>query len=109
MNPSVQALENQYFLLRGSLATLTAQGATDDQLDDLRTEIVQARTNYWQAANSIMHDDDPEVRDLVSQMNTDQLTLQATISNLGDISKILDAITSAVNIGSQIAAKAIAL
>ena len=41
MNPSVEALENQYFLLRGSLSTLIGQGATSAQLDQLRTQIVQ--------------------------------------------------------------------
>ena len=45
MNPSVEALENLYFLLRGSFTTLQAHGATPDQLDQLRTQIVIARTN----------------------------------------------------------------
>ena len=109
MNPSVQALENLYFLLRGSLTTLQANGATPDQLDQLRTQIVIARTNYWTAINSILHDDDPEVRDLTSQLNTAQLSLEATIKNLNDVAKVLDAITKAVDIGTQLVEKAISL
>jgi hypothetical protein len=109
MNPSLEALENLYVLLRGSLSTLQAQGATPDQLDALRTQIVLARTNYWTAINSILHDDDPQVRDLTSQLNTAQLSLQATIKHLDDVAKVLDAITKAVDIGSQLAAKAVAL
>ena len=109
MNPSLEALENQYFLLRGSLSTLMAQGATSEQLDELRRQIVRSRTNYWSAVNSILHDDDPEVRKLVSELNTEQLTLQATIGHLEDIAKVLGAITKAVDIGSQIVAKAISL
>ena len=109
MNPSVQALENLYFLLRGSLTTLQANGATPDQLDQLRTQIVIARTNYWTAINSILHDDDPQVRDLTSQLNTAQLSLEATIKNLNDVAKVLDAITKAVDIGTQLVEKAISL
>jgi hypothetical protein len=109
VNPSVEALENLYFLLRGSLSTLQAQGATIDQLDLLRAQIVRARTNYWTAINSVLHDDDPEVRILTSQLNSAQLSLDATIKHLGDVAKVLDAITKAVDIGSQIIEKAISL
>ena len=109
MNPSVESLENLYFLLRNSLVTLQAQGATIDQLDQLRTQIVRARTNYWTAANSILHDDDPEVRKLTSQLNSAQLSLAATIEHLNNVAKVLDAITKAVDIGSQIIEKAVSL
>ena len=109
MNPSVEALENLYFLLRGSLFTLQAKGATPDQLDQLRTQIVIARTNYWTAINKVLHDDDPQVRDLTTQLNTAQLSLEATIEHMNDVAKILDAITRAVDIGSQIVTKAISL
>jgi hypothetical protein len=109
MNPSVESLENQYFLLRESLSNLMAQGATPDQLNQLRTAIAKSRDNYWLAARRIMHDDDPDVKSLVSQLNLVQLSLAATIQHLGDIAKVIDAITKAVNIGSQLAAKAVAL
>ena len=109
MNPSVEALENLYFLLRGSLSTLQENGATPVQLDDLRTQIVIARTNYWTAINKVLHTDDPTVRDLTTQLNTAQISLEATIEHLNNVAKVLDAITKAVDIGSQIVAKAIVL
>jgi hypothetical protein len=109
MNPSVEALENLYFLLRGSLSTVQAHGATPDQLDQLRTQIVLARTNYWTAINKVLHDDDPQVRALTSQLNTAQLSLEATIKHLNDVAKVLDTITKAVDIGSQILQQAISL
>ncbi len=109
MGPSLQALENQYFLLRSSLPTLTAQGATQDQLDTLRSLIVQARTNYWTALNKTLHDDDPAVVALTSQMNAEQMNIVAAVQHLGNIAKVLDLITKAVDIGSQIVAKAVSL
>ena len=106
MSPSVEALENQYFLLRGSLAAITSQGATADQIAQLQTSIVKSRDNYWLAARSILHDDDPRVQALVSQLNTAQLSLAATIAHLGDVVKVLDTITRAVSIGSELAGMA---
>lgn len=109
MNPSVEALENLYFLLRNSLSTLQANGATPDQLNQLRAQIVQARTNYWTAINSIFHNDDPDVSSLTSQLNAAQLSLAATIQHLNDVSKVIDLITKAVGIGSALVAKAVSL
>ena len=109
MGPSVEALENQYFLLRGSLSTLTGQGAMPEQLKALREQIATSRNNYWTATRSILHDDDPRVEALVSQMNTQQISLEATIKHLGDMSKVLDAITKAVAVGSKLAALAVPL
>ena len=109
MNGSLQVLENQYFLLRGSLSAFREQNATPEQLDVLRTEIVQSRTNYWKAINCIFRDDDPEIERLVGQLNVDQTELQASINKLEDVATVITAITKAVGVGSQIVAKAIAL
>lgn len=105
MNPSLAVLEKQYFFLQGSLPDLMSQGATPEQLDAMRAAIVQSRKNYWKAINGVLHDDDPEVASLVSQMNTAQLNLEAGLKNLGNVAKVLNVITKAVDIGSQIAAK----
>lgn len=109
MNPSVEALENQYFLLRGSLSTLMTQGATADQLAQLRTAIAKSRDNYWLATRRIMHDDDPEVQALVSAMNSAQLSLDAAIQHLGDVAKVVTVIAQAVEIGTELAGKAVPL
>lgn len=109
MNASTLALENQYFLLRNSLSEVMNQGATETQLNILRAAIAASRNNYWTATRSILHDDDPEVAALISQMNAIQLTLDQTIKHLGEIAKVLDEITKAVEVGSQLAAKAVSI
>jgi hypothetical protein len=109
MNPSLGALEKQYFFLTQSLSDLMDQGATPAELDAMRKAIVQSRTNYWKAINGILHDDDPEVASLVSQMKIAQLNLEAGLKNLGNVAKVLNVITKAVDIGSQIASKVVAL
>jgi predicted DNA-binding protein (UPF0278 family) len=109
MNPSIQALENQYMLLRNSLPELEARCETEDQRSTLRKAVAQSRDNYSAAIRSILHDDDPDVAALTSQMNTIQLTLDQTVKHWGDIAKVLNGITKAVDIGSQLAAKAVAV
>jgi len=109
MNQSLGVLEKQYFYLTQSLSDLMEQGATPVELDAMRKAIVQSRTNYWKAINNVLHDDDPDVASLVSQMNTAQLNLEAGVKNLGNVAKVLDVITKAVDIGSQLAAKVVAL
>jgi hypothetical protein len=56
-----------------------------------------------------MHDDDPAVQTLVSEMNKAQLSLDASIRHLGEVAKVISAITKAVEIGSDLAAKAVPL
>ena len=107
MNPSVEALENQYFLLRGSLSTLMAQGATTDQLAQLRAAIAKSRDNYWLATRRIMHDDDPEVQALVSKMNSAQISLEASIQHLGEVAMVISTIAKTVEIGTELAGKAV--
>jgi recombinational DNA repair protein RecR len=109
MSQSVEALENQYFLLRSSLSTLTDQGATTNQLDQLRAQIAQSRTNFLTAVTKNLHDDNPQIAELVTQLNAGETNLKTTIDHLGDVAKVIDAITKAVDIGSQIVAKAVAL
>lgn len=109
MNQSLAVLEKQYMFLSQGLPDLMAQGATTEELNAIRAAIVQSRTNYWTAINKILHDDDPDVETLVSQMNTAQLNLEAGLKNLGEVAKVIDVITKAVAIGSQLASKAVSL
>jgi recombinational DNA repair protein RecR len=109
MSHSVEALENQYFLLRASLSTLTERGATTIQLDQLRTQIAQSRTNFLTSVNNNLHDDNPQIAALVTQLNTEETSIRTTIDHLGEVAKVIDAITKAVDVGSQIVAKAVAL
>ncbi len=107
MNPSLKALENQYVLLTNNLPNLIAACKGDKTLKDtLMSSYVTSRRNYWDGINAIFHDDDPAVHALVTQMTADQISLDATIQNMGKIAKVLAAITKAVDVGSQLLAKA---
>jgi len=109
MNPSTQALENQYMLLRNNLPDLEAKCATEDQINTLTRAVAQSRDNYNTAIRSALRDDDPEVAALTSQMNTIQLDLDQEVQKLGDIAKVLNQITKAADTGSKLAARIAAL
>lgn len=106
---SLALLENQYESLRASLTTVETQGAPEDQLNTLRNAIAKSRDNYFAATEKILHDDDPEVAALSSKMKTIQVTIDESVKQMGDVAKFLDDVTKAVDIGSQLAAKAVAL
>jgi hypothetical protein len=58
--PSVEALETRYFSLRRSLSTLMEQGATTEQLAELRAAVEASRSNYWFALRRGRRPDDLE-------------------------------------------------
>ncbi|MFZ0963166.1 MAG: hypothetical protein WAO35_20070 [Terriglobia bacterium] len=109
MKPSTQALENLYTTLLNNLFDLEARCSNADQLDTLHRAVAQSRDDYNAALRSALQDDDPEVAALTSQLNANQVELEREVKNLGDIAKILDLATKGAGIGSQLAAKAVAL
>jgi hypothetical protein len=54
-----------------------------------------------------MHDDDPEVQALVSKMNSAQLSLEASIQHLGEVAGVISVLAKAVEIGTELAGKAV--
>jgi hypothetical protein len=108
MNPSLQALEDQYMLLRKSLPELEPRCETEDQRNILRNAVAQSRDSYFAAIRGTLREDDAGVVALTVQMNTIQLALDKEVKDVGDVEKALNVITKAVSIGSQLAAKAVA-
>ena len=109
MTEALAALEDQYFYFQQAVADLTDEDAPQDVLQALRTAVAQSRTNYWKAINKVLHDDDPEVASLVEQMKTSQENIDAALKKINQVAKILKAITKAIDVGSELAAKAVAL
>ena len=109
MSLLTQALEKQYFSLRESLPDLAAKGATEEQLNTLRNAIARSRDNYNAALNGSLQDNDPEIAALTTQMNNIQVALDQEIKELGDMAKVIGVIAKAVDVGSQVAAKVVAL
>lgn len=109
MNDALAALEKQYFFLNDSLSDLIDKGATEDELNSMRAAVVQSRTNYWRCISRILHNDDPAVKELTTRLNLQEIELEHAVKTMSGVAQILNVVTEAVSIGSQLAALAIAL
>ncbi|MGA2888692.1 MAG: hypothetical protein ABSE51_11615 [Terracidiphilus sp.] len=109
MQSALSELETTYFTLQSQIGMLLAACKTQDQRDALTTQYVKARSNYWSCVNKAFHDDDPQVIALTTQLDAANTQLKASVQQLGDISKTIDAITGAITIGASLAAKVIAM
>ena len=105
MGPALQCLEDLYLFLNANYDDI-AGAMNNQQKQNLASLFVTARSNYWTAIQKVLHDDDPQVEALVTQMNSAQGSLQADLQNLKNVGKVINDITTAVQIGSKIAASA---
>ena len=109
MGDALAAVESIYFTFQDNLNNALLACPDQASRDAVMTKYVAARQNYWQCINKGFHDDDPVVRDLVVQAKASCEDLKAIDDHLVDIAKVIDIVTKAVTIGSQIAAKVITL
>lgn len=109
MDGALSAVENIYFSIQSSLNDMLAACHTDDERNTIRTKYIAARQNYWQCINKTFHEDDPEVQALVTQAKSVSTDIKNISDKLGDISKVIDVLSVAVSVGSQIASKVITL
>ena len=105
-NASLAALQAQYFYLDRNFNRLFTATTTDEERDTLRADYVQARDNYWQARVRRFNDDDPMVESLQQKVAAAQEEIERAGQRLDDVAGVLDAITSAVNLGSRLLALA---
>jgi ActR/RegA family two-component response regulator len=106
MGDALKSLEAQYLLLTQNLADILAACQTDEQRSQVRANYVAARRNYWDAINQVFHDDDPKIEQAVTQMHAAQISLQKMTQDLANISKVINEITTAVKMGTELASMA---
>jgi len=107
MQAPLQELETTYFTLQSQINMLGAACQTQDERDALSAQYVQARQNYWACVSKAFHDDDPVVVALTNQIDQANQQLQNATEEMGDFAKVINDITSVVNLGEQLAAKVI--
>lgn len=106
MGPSLQSLEDQYMLLTQNLSMVLAACPTQTEHNQVMTQYVASRRNYWNSIQKIFHDDDPQVASLVQEMHDEEQKIKDATKHLDNIAKVIDVITDAVNIGTALAGKA---
>jgi prefoldin subunit 5 len=109
MQSSLQELETTYFTLQTQISMLNLACKTQQQCDTLSTQYVLSRQNYWACVNKAFHDDDPLVVSLTRQIDQGNQEISNLDEEMGDIAKVITDITNVVTIGTQLAAKVIAV
>ena len=54
---------------------------------------------------SSLNDDDPQIVSLIAEMQTEQKKIEVSTKHLNNVSKVIDTITEAVDVGTTLAAK----
>lgn len=106
MGAARNSLEAQYIFLTQHLAATLAACQTDDQCNQIRTQYVISRRNYWSSINQVFHDDDPAIEQMVGQMKLAQDSLQKMTLDLANVARVINTITTAVKIGTEMASMA---
>jgi hypothetical protein len=109
MQSALQELESTYFTLQSQINMLSQACQTQDQREAISAQYVKARQNYWACVNKAFHDDDPMVDSLTSQIHAANQQLSNAVQEMGDIARVINDITNVVTLGTQLAAKVIAV
>ncbi len=92
-----------------NLDDMLAACPSQAERDQVMSQYVAARQNYWNCINKAFHDDDPVVQALVVQGKNCAITITNINAKLGAIATVINDLTQAVTTGAQIAAKVIAV
>ena len=106
MNDALAALQANYFYLTDNLDDLLDLCPSDAQKRDLKSMYQQATVDYYDARNKAFGDDDANITEAVNQLKTVQDSLQQMTLELANAVSIINGITTAVRIGTELAAMA---
>jgi flagellar hook-basal body complex protein FliE len=106
MNDALAALQANYFYLTDNLDDLLDLCPSDAEKRDLKGTYQQATVDYYDARNKAFADDDASIADTVSQLRTVQDSLEKMSIELANAVSIINNITTAVRIGTELAAMA---
>jgi len=109
MSPSLEAVESIYINAQINLADMLAACPTQTERDQVMTEYVCTRQNYYACINKTFHDDDPTLANLVTQAKASAKEIENIEKQLGDITKVIATLATAVKYGSEIVGKIITL
>jgi hypothetical protein len=92
------SLDEQYTLL-------LAACQTPEQRTALEQQYAVAQQAYQMSLGKMLSDDDPEVATLSSELTAANKEVAQSVSEMGNISKVIDGITKAVTLAAQLASK----
>jgi len=91
------SLDSQYNMLRAACKT-------DQDRAALAAQYAAAEKNYQTALNEMLEDDDAQVAALSKALKAANGVVSNATKEMGDMSKVLDGITTAISLGSKLIA-----
>jgi hypothetical protein len=99
---TVQATFNS---LDAQYTLLLAASTNPQQRTALENQYAVAQQAYQMCIGKTLSDDDPQVAALSMQLKATNLQVAQSVTEMGDISKVIDTITQAVTLAAKLAAK----
>ena len=75
---------------------------TDEQRDALKQQYSAAQAAYQKCIGQILSDDDAEVAVIDAQIKIANQQIKQAVTEMGNISKIIDEITTAIQLGEKL-------
>ena len=91
------SLDSQYVMLRAACKTDRDRAA-------LAAKYAAAQKNYQTTLNQMLKDDDAQVAALAKQLKAANAAVNHATQEMGDISKVIDDLATAIDLGSKLIA-----
>ena len=105
MENVLEDVQATYLSLDAQYSVLLAGCRNQDERDALGVQYATAQQNYQTALNKMLSDDDPVVAALDKQLKAANLLVVRATLELGNISAVIDNITTAIALGSTLVKK----
>jgi hypothetical protein len=105
MTNALQAVQATFLLIDAEYSLLRLACTSQQQRDALAAQYAAAEDAYEACIDKMLEEDNPDVAALSTQLNAANAQVKQSVAELGDMSKVIDHITTAVTLGAQLAAK----
>jgi hypothetical protein len=106
MENALSDVQATFLSLDAQYNVLLAGCKTQAQRDALYAQYAAAQQNYQSTLNATLTDDDAQVTALSTQLKAANAQVVQATAQLGNISKVINDITTAVSLGAQLVAMA---
>ena len=97
-------VQNTFTTLDANFNLLHAACKTDTERTDLGVQYGRAMAAYQKCVNKFLSDDDPTIAALSAELKTANDKVAKAVAQMGNMSRVIDDITQAVNIGEKVVA-----
>jgi len=95
-------VQNTFITLDRQYSLLRAACQTEQDREALAAKYAAAQSAYYACVNKMLSDDDAAVAALCTQLKTANKVVAQATEQMGDMSKVLDNITKALDLGSSL-------